>query len=65
MKILQPKTEIQKLELCSVPWHFPSKSEKPVRKLKIESLGPAYHFNLKNIVKCENKHVGLTYFDIF
>lgn len=34
-------------------------------KIEIESLGPAYHFNLKNIVKCENKHVGLTYFDVF
>lgn len=45
MKILQPKGEIKNLDLCSVPWHFSSESEKPVRKLKVESLGPTYHFN--------------------
>lgn len=34
---------------------------------EIESLSPAYHFNLKKkkIVKCENKHVGLSHSDIF
>lgn len=61
MKILQPKSEIQKLELCAMglsKWKWETSE-------KIESLSPAYHFNLKNIVKCENKHVGLTYFDIF
>lgn len=46
MKILQPKGEIKNLDLCcSVPWHFSSESEKPVRKLKVEGLGPTYHFN--------------------
>lgn len=51
MKILQPKGEIKNLDLCcSVPWHFSSESEKPVRKLKVEGLGPTYHFNLKKIV---------------